>query len=314
MFGGWGNFKPSADEDHEEPEWISSFQSPKEPTNDGPQARARAPHVTRRLLLSDDDSDNNCLLAPPTKAKANHDEPKAWEQDPGRTARTPTNLSLDVDDVELAPASVQLTQTQTQEPNADEEHDAQVKQAHLSIRSSSTVLTFPERVSTAKMLVECDPEDTELDLSGDAGAVGRLLEGTPQADCGTRRDPFKLDLKGVMYSASIQPCSTMLIVNLTGGGEARVESVFHDFVRLEEDYQQGRTVHHGNLDVNLYSSDSDEDLAPKKKTKTENKEANAKKVEAHKGKLARKTTKSRGGKSLGRGRGRGRDRGGKKQQ
>eukprot|EP00958_Prasinococcus_capsulatus_P010823 scaffold1061_cov213-Prasinococcus_capsulatus_cf.AAC.2 len=121
-------------------------QSPKEPTNDGPQARARAPHVTRRLLLSDDDSDNNCLLAPPTKAKANHDEPKAWEQDPGRTARTPTNLSLDVDDVELAPASVQLTQTQTQEPNADEEHDAQVKQAHLSIRSSSTVLTFPERV------------------------------------------------------------------------------------------------------------------------------------------------------------------------
>eukprot|EP00958_Prasinococcus_capsulatus_P010822 scaffold1061_cov213-Prasinococcus_capsulatus_cf.AAC.1 len=114
------------------------------------------------------------------------------------------------------------------------------------------------QVSTAKMLVECDPEDTELDLSGDAGAVGRLLEGTPQADCGTRRDPFKLDLKGVMYSASIQPCSTMLIVNLTGGGEARVESVFHDFVRLEEDYQQGRTVHHGNLDVNLYSSDSDE--------------------------------------------------------
>ena len=82
----------------------------------------------------------------------------------------------------------------------------------------------------------------------------------------------------------------MMIVNLTGSGEARVESVFHDFVRLEEDYQQGRTVHHGDMECNLYSSDSDDELKPKaKKSRVEKDEDGKAGAKTTKKTIARKT-------------------------
>ena len=60
-------------------------------------------------------------------------------------------------------------------------------------------LNLYDQVSTNKFLIECDPEDTELDLIGDAGAVGRLLEGVDGEREGSKKAvPFKLDLKGVV--------------------------------------------------------------------------------------------------------------------
>lgn len=69
------------------------------------------------------------------------------------------------------------------------------------------------------MLVECEGEgENALDLSGDVGAVGRFsVLKKPGGD----GDNMFLDLKGVMYRATIVPSTTFMVVNL-GPTEAKV--------------------------------------------------------------------------------------------
>ena len=61
-------------------------------------------------------------------------------------------------------------------------------------------IMIPEKLAKGRWLVELDPSDTgATDLTGDAGAVGRFSV----VGSGTGPQELLLDLKGVIYSASL---------------------------------------------------------------------------------------------------------------
>ena len=92
-----------------------------------------------------------------------------------------------------------------------------------------------------QVMVECEVvEGGQTDLTGDVGAVGRWTVSESK--------DITLDLKGVMYSATIAPSNTMMIINV-GEKEAKVESLFSDYIQLREQaniYQTENTLA-GNL-------------------------------------------------------------------
>ena len=207
----------SSNEGSPMPSWMKNFKMPDQPpgltnTNSG--------------LDSDGDGDGDGdgkevispikLLSPSTK---------------------PENRPINIE----PPGSTLLALTATA-PNRDSK-----SQTHLNVASkqpittSSTVpLILPDRLpSTKKILLELetpgndhDREDLALtDLSGDSGAIGRiLLVGDP----GARQ--LQIDLKGVLYNANIVPSPvSMAIVNFSGSNEARIETLIDEYVQLRED-------------------------------------------------------------------------------
>ncbi|CAG9461732.1 unnamed protein product [Pedinophyceae sp. YPF-701] len=103
-------------------------------------------------------------------------------------------------------------------------------------RSGAEVeVCLPDKVARDKILVEV-PEDAMglTDMSGDVGAVGRLLT-RPGAD--GRGAELRLDLKGIEYGAAVVPMATTVLVVATGaqGGAGKVEALFSDFLQLREE-------------------------------------------------------------------------------
>lgn len=117
-------------------------------------------------------------------------------------------------------------------------------------------VVLPDKLPQIKMLVElesnADDEHGVTDLSGDSGAIGRLMMA------GTKEEPqMQVDLKGVLYNATIVPCPVTLAVINMGQSEARVECLFTEFVQLREDTRfscnegdQGFGGLHGDDDEN----------------------------------------------------------------
>ena len=98
----------------------------------------------------------------------------------------------------------------------------------------------------------------------DTGAIGRA--SFPKVD-GKRQ--FRLDLRGQEYAATIRPCPTMLVLNVSGG-EAKVETVLSEYVTLkhtrdargddaitEGHFDEGWTTYAGDVDVNAKSRKRD---------------------------------------------------------
>lgn len=120
--------------------------------------------------------------------------------------------------------------------------------------ASRLPLVFAEKVHRSKALLECEGE--ALDLSGDVGAVGRLVVSkTPTDDC-----EILLDLKGTIYKTTIVPSHTFCIVNF-GQSEAKIEAIMDDFVQLQphSNVYETETMVEGTLDGFLFDSDDDGD-------------------------------------------------------
>ena len=82
------------------------------------------------------------------------------------------------------------------------------------------------RCCTGQLLVELEnkqnPEGvSSTDLSGDAGAVGRLIVSSSEDG----KQDVHVDLKGVLYSATLVPTPGTLCVLSVGPSEAKVESL-----------------------------------------------------------------------------------------
>ncbi|KAJ0046440.1 hypothetical protein Pint_05432 [Pistacia integerrima] len=88
----------------------------------------------------------------------------------------------------------------------DLEEEAAEKHNKPSVSTSTLPLILPEKVQRMKALVECEGES--IDLSGDMGAVGRII--VPDAQNGNH-DMF-LDLKGTIYGTTIVPSRTFCVV------------------------------------------------------------------------------------------------------
>ncbi|KAG2239410.1 hypothetical protein Bca4012_079312 [Brassica carinata] len=122
--------------------------------------------------------------------------------------------------------------------------------------NSRLPLVLSEKVNRTKVLVEC--EGDSIDLSGDMGAVGRVVVSD------TTEDVY-LDLKGTIYKSTIVPSRTFCIVNV-GQSEAKIEAIMNDFIQLtpQSNVYEAETMMEGTLEG--FSFDSDDESNKNGKT------------------------------------------------
>jgi hypothetical protein len=119
----------------------------------------------------------------------------------------------------------------------------------------SIPVMLPEKLSAIKVLMELENTDElhgATDLSGDSGAIGRIV-----VQPGTSR--VQVDLKGVLYNATIIPAPVSMAVVNIGASEAKVESLFSSFIQLREDTEFAAAHGTGVLD-GLFGEDDDDDM------------------------------------------------------
>ncbi|CAL5210370.1 unnamed protein product [Lathyrus oleraceus] len=180
------------------------------------------------------------------------------------------------------------------------EEETVEKHVGPNVSSSMLPLMLSEKVHRTKALIECQGDS--IDLSGDMGAVGRIiisdsLSGDPE---------MGLDLKGTVYKTSIVPCRTFCVVSF-GQSEAKIEAIMNDFVQLNppSDVYEAETMVEGTLDG--FSFDSDEEAGKNQKA-THPSDQNEHAEEHTPGKSKRKADKTSGTEKK-----RGRSTGGKSQ-
>ncbi|GAB4814461.1 hypothetical protein N2152v2_001507 [Parachlorella kessleri] len=125
-----------------------------------------------------------------------------------------------------------LQPNESQQPASQQPATAQKRASGLHhVPANEMPLMLPEKLPQNKVLIELESiEGGATDLAGDAGAVGRILVRGPAGD-----QQVQIDLKGILYDATIAPCPvTMAMVNV-GQTEAKVESLFTEFLQLRED-------------------------------------------------------------------------------
>ncbi|CAM8908833.1 unnamed protein product [Rhodiola kirilowii] len=168
-----------------------------------------------------------------------------------------------------------------------------------TVCSTTMPLVLPEKVQRSKVLVEC--EGDSIDMSGDMGAVGRVMI----SDAPSGKEMY-LDLKGTMYKTTIVPSRTFCIVNF-GQSEAKIEAIMNDFIQLkpQSNVFLAETMVEGTLDGFSFDSEDEAErvLKPTAAQNGENDDAeqvNGKgkgKTEKNSGKM-QKRGKSAGGKPV----------------
>jgi len=103
-------------------------------------------------------------------------------------------------------------------------------------------------------LIECDGDS--IDLSGDIGAVGRIVVSNGP----TAKQDLLLDLKGTIYKTTIVPSRTFCVVSV-GQSEAKIEAIMNDFIQLEPQSNlfEAETMVEGTLDGFTFDSDEEGD-------------------------------------------------------
>ncbi|KAJ1277880.1 hypothetical protein BS78_04G036800 [Paspalum vaginatum] len=136
-------------------------------------------------------------------------------------------------------------------PEGDAEDDMKDKLTESSV-SQRLPLMFPDKVQRSKALIECDGDS--VDLSGDVGAVGRIVVSNGPIG----NQDLLLDLKGTIYKTTIVPCRTFCIVSV-GQSEAKIESIMNDFIQLEPQSNlfEAETMMEGTLDGFIFDSDEE---------------------------------------------------------
>ncbi|KAJ1387491.1 putative DNA-binding protein BIN4-like isoform X2 [Sesbania bispinosa] len=126
------------------------------------------------------------------------------------------------------------------------------KLAEPNVSSSRLPLMLSEKVHRTKALIECQGDS--IDLSGDMGAVGRII--ISDSPCGDQE--MYLDLKGTIYKTSIVPCQTFCVVSF-GQSEAKIEAVMNDFIQLkpQSNVYEAETMVEGTLDGFFFDSDEE---------------------------------------------------------
>lgn len=142
------------------------------------------------------------------------------------------------------------------------EEEASDKHTEPQVSSSGLPLVLSEKVHRSKALVECEGES--IDLSGDMGAVGRIVI----LDTPSRNHEMFLDLKGTIYKTTIVPSRTFCIVSF-GQSEAKVEAVMNDFIQLkpQSNVYEAETMVEGIVEGFSFDSDDEADKMPKASTR-----------------------------------------------
>ncbi|XP_030936941.1 DNA-binding protein BIN4 isoform X1 [Quercus lobata] len=137
---------------------------------------------------------------------------------------------------------------------------AEEETSHMEPRASSSrlPLVLSDKVQRTKALIEC--EGDAIDLSGDMGAVGRIIV----SDTPSGNHDLYLDLKGTIYQTTIVPSRTFCVVSF-GQSEAKIEAIMNDFIQLnpQSNVYEAETMVEGTMDGFLFDSDDEADKMPK---------------------------------------------------
>ncbi|KAI8565178.1 hypothetical protein RHMOL_Rhmol03G0240700 [Rhododendron molle] len=219
-------------------------------------AEPNAPISSVWTLSSDSESPSNSPIREAPKGKSPKKGIKA--EDPVATKKK-------------SPNTIVIKKGNDGDADAAEEEIAE-KNIEPRFSSSRLPLVLSEKVSRTKALVECDGES--IDLSGDVGAVGRVvISDNPSGN----HDVF-FDLKGklgvltkiydlhsgTIYKTAIVPSRTFCVVSF-GQSEAKVEAIMNDFIQLtpQSNVYEAETMVEGTLEGYSFDSDDDADKVPK---------------------------------------------------
>jgi hypothetical protein len=191
-----------------------------------------------------------------------------------------------------APVSkTKLDSRVNEDTGIDEDPDEEipvVKNNVAKVSSSRVPLLVSDKVQRTKALVEC--EGDMIDLSGDVGAVGRVVISD--------NNDMMLDLKGTIYRTTILPSRTFCVVNFAQS-EAKIEAIMNDFIQLkaESNVYDAETMVEGTLEGFSFDSEDEADRLPNKSNtnQTEQNEGDDKKPVAKKRKV---TTTAKAGKKV----------------
>ncbi|KAK9097514.1 hypothetical protein Sjap_023011 [Stephania japonica] len=247
------------------PDWLRSFQAPRQSvlslSSDSEHSPANSP-------VKEDEDDSSSLTArknakSPKKVKdqdsilidISEDSPirkgtKSKSKSTVTHAKAENDIEREEKDIEGSVAKEHIFEKQTD--------------SHVS---SSLPLVMSEKVLRSKVLVEC--EGDSIDLSGDVGAVGRVVI----SDASSGNHEMLLDLKadfdiggfyqgvdsgGTIYKTTIVPSRTFCVVSF-GQAEAKVEAIMNDFIQLtpQSNVYEAETMLEGTLDG--FSFDSEEE-------------------------------------------------------
>ncbi|KAL0718211.1 hypothetical protein Bca4012_067533 [Brassica carinata] len=116
--------------------------------------------------------------------------------------------------------------------------------------SSRLPLVLSEKVNRTKVLVEC--EGDSIDLSGDMGAVGRVVVSDTTED-------VLLDLKGIALVLDDYSHQRMHFQVNVGQSEAKIEAIMNDFIQLTpvSNVYEAETMVEGTLEGFLFDSDEE---------------------------------------------------------
>ncbi|XP_047148018.1 DNA-binding protein BIN4 [Vigna umbellata] len=148
-----------------------------------------------------------------------------------------------------------------------EEEETFGKLSESNVSSSRLPLMLSEKVHRSKALIECQGDS--IDLSGDMGAVGRIIiSDSPSGD-----QEMYLDLKGTIYKTSIVPSRTFCVVSF-GQSEAKIEAIMNDFIQLkpQSNVYEAETMVEGTLDGFFFDSDEEAGKMQKSTNQTDQQE------------------------------------------
>ncbi|KAK1614850.1 hypothetical protein QYE76_020367 [Lolium multiflorum] len=234
-----------ADEEGD-PDWLVAFKAPS----------------TATVMLSDSSPENSPKRTAPPEEKKNssdcagtsskHEEGPSMEEKQDKppkrvTPKKKTKVAGTKDCLDKRNDTLEQLEDEVNEEKMQD------KLAGNSV-SQRLPLILSDKVQRSKALVECDGDS--IDLSGDIGAVGRIVISNSPAG----NQDLLLDLKGTVYKSTIVPSRTFCVVSM-GQTEAKIEAIMNDFIQLEphSNLFEAETMMEGTLDGFTFDSDGEGD-------------------------------------------------------
>uniref|UniRef100_A0A7S1STA4 DNA-binding protein BIN4 n=1 Tax=Tetraselmis chuii TaxID=63592 RepID=A0A7S1STA4_9CHLO len=250
---------------------IAKAVAAAEPSSGRPGRVAAKKEPVIDLSDSDDDKDVAKLVAKsstspqtkvPDKLSKKGEKPPLGGKKKSAGARSAAAAAVGVTKATASDIIKHASQTDTQSEGggSQQPEGSQASGGLAAVVKGDVPVMMPEKVSANKVLMELEDRHGPdglgaADLSGDSGAVGRLLVSSA-ADDG-QPPGLMVDLKGSLYNVTVAPLQGTVCVVSVGQAEAKVEGLVHSFLQLREEsnLSMGEAIMEGVFDFN----DDDDD-------------------------------------------------------
>ncbi|KAE8710726.1 DNA-binding protein BIN4-like isoform X2 [Hibiscus syriacus] len=256
------------------PDWLRSFQVYPACNDTGSEEEGKVSmgEMSKKGLLSHTGNNSIWALSSDSESSPKRKEKRSLSQESGETSdlvltgraeKSPRKKTSKG----ISPKKRVKTGGQTPKKEKNVKDDAKVtendgnvetaedaaleKHIEPHVLTSKLPLVMSEKVQRSKVLVEC--EGDSIDLSGDMGAVGRIVVSGSASE---NHEMF-VDLKG-MYCLTVLPRFFVLQVRF-GQTEAKIEAIVNDFIQLkpQSNVYEAETMVEGTLEG--FSFDSEDE-------------------------------------------------------